>query len=43
MLTMDGDRQLRCVMTIRNGSVVWDSEGLAAPDVTTMGPYTNFK
>jgi dihydroorotase len=37
------DGELRCVMTIRNGSVVWDSEGLAAPDVTTMGPYTNFK
>jgi dihydroorotase len=43
VLTVDGDRQLRCVMTVRNGSVVWDSEGLAAPDVTTMGPYTNFK
>jgi predicted amidohydrolase len=37
------DQQLRCVMTIRNGSVVWDSDGLAAPDVKTMGPYTNFK
>jgi dihydroorotase len=38
-----GDRQLRCAMTIRNGSVVWDNDGLAAPGYTTMGPYTNFK
>ena len=41
--TMTGDRRLRCVLTVRNGAVVWDSEGLAATDVTRAGPYTNFK
>jgi dihydroorotase len=38
-----GDKRLRCVMTVRNGAVVWDSEGLAAPDWIKAGPYTNFK
>jgi predicted amidohydrolase len=38
-----GDRRLRCVMTIRNGAVVWDSEGLSAPDWIQAGPYSNYK
>ncbi|MGH9659808.1 MAG: amidohydrolase/deacetylase family metallohydrolase, partial [Bryobacteraceae bacterium] len=38
-----GDRRLRCVMTIRNGRIVWDSEGLAAPEHQHTGPYSNFK
>jgi predicted amidohydrolase len=38
-----GDRRLRCVLTIRNGAVVWDSEGLAAPDWIQAGPYSNYK
>lgn len=36
-------QELRCVLTIRNGLVVWDSEGLAANDWRDAGPYTNFK
>jgi predicted amidohydrolase len=41
--TMVGDQRLRCVLTVRNGAVVWDSEGLSAPDVSKAGPYSNFK
>lgn len=36
-------QELRCVLTVRNGAVVWDSEGLAAGDWRDAGPYTNFK
>jgi dihydroorotase len=38
-----GGQRLRCVLTVRNGSVVWDSEGLCAPDWIKAGPYTNFR
>ena len=38
-----GDRRLRCVLTVRNGRVVWDSEGLGATDWSRAGPYSNFK
>jgi dihydroorotase len=37
------DRQVRCVLTVRNGRVVWDSDGLFAPDSERIGPYSNFK
>ena len=33
----------RCVLGIRGGRVVWDTEGLSIPDVSRAGPYTNFK
>ncbi len=38
-----GDRKLRCVMTIRAGAIVWDSEGLAAEEWKAAGAYSNFK
>jgi dihydroorotase len=38
-----GDKKLFCVLTVRNGQVVWDTEGLSLPDATRAGPYTNFK
>jgi dihydroorotase len=38
-----GDKKLVCVLTVRNGQVVWDTEGLSLPDATRAGPYTNFK
>jgi dihydroorotase len=37
------DRELRCVLTVRNGEIVWDSEGLASADWRDAGPYSNFK
>ena len=40
---MDANRRFRCVLTVRNGVVVWDSEGLSIPDTIRAGPYTNFK
>ena len=33
----------RIVLTIRNGKVITDDEGLTIPDVSRAGPYTNFK
>jgi hypothetical protein len=39
--SVDGER--RCVLGIRDGRVVWDSEGLSIPDVSRAGPYSNFK
>jgi len=38
-----GDKKLACVLTVRNGQVVWDTEGLSLPDTSAAGPYTNFK
>ena len=38
-----GDRKLVCVLTVRNGQVVWDTEGLSVPDAVRAGPYSNFK
>lgn len=37
------DRALRCVLTVRNGEVVWDTEGLSLEDWKAAGPYSNFK
>ena len=33
----------RTVLSIRNGKVITDDEGLTIPDVSRAGPYTNFK
>jgi len=38
-----GDKKLNCVLTVRDGQVVWDTEGLTATDWTRAGPYSNFK
>ncbi len=38
-----GDRRLRCVLTVRNGAVVWDTEGLSLTDWMKAGPYSNFR
>jgi len=38
-----GDRRIRCVLTIRAGRVVWDSEGLSLVDWQNAGPYTNYR
>ena len=38
-----GNRNLRCVLTVRNGAIVWDSDGLSATDWSKAGPYTNFR
>ncbi len=35
--------RLRCILTMRSGVVVWDSEGLATTDWVKAGPYSNFK
>ncbi len=38
-----GDRRLRCVLTVRAGKVLWDSEGLSLTEWTHAGPYSNFR
>ena len=40
---LTGDRRLRCVLTVRNGKVVWDTEGLSLTEWQNAGPYSNFK
>lgn len=35
--------ELRCVLTVRAGAVVWDPEGLSLTDWKAAGPYSNFK
>lgn len=40
---LTADRELRCVLTIRDGKVVWDTEGLSLTDWRKAGPYSNFK
>jgi predicted amidohydrolase len=42
VLEMTGMR-VRCVLTIRNGDVVWDTQGLSTTDWKEAGPYSNFK
>ena len=37
------DKEIRCVLTVRNGKIVWDSEGLSLTDWRDAGPYSNFK
>jgi dihydroorotase len=37
------DKEIRCVLTVRDGAIVWDSEGLSRPDWRNAGPYSNFK
>ena len=40
---LDGTRRFYCLLTVRNGVIVWDSDGLSIPDAARAGPYTNFK
>jgi dihydroorotase len=40
---LSGTRRFRCLLTVRNGVIVWDSDGLSIPDTLKAGPYTNFK
>jgi dihydroorotase len=37
------DRELRCILTMREGKIVWDTEGLSLTDWKNAGPYSNFK
>ena len=34
-----GDRRLRCVFTVRAGTIAWDLNGLSCPDWETAGEY----
>ena len=38
-----GDRNMRAIMTMRDGRIVWDSEGLSRSDWSQAGPYTNYR
>jgi dihydroorotase len=40
---LDGTRRFDCLLTVRNGVIVWDSKGLSIPDTARAGPYSNFK
>jgi len=36
---MNGDRKLQCVLTLRNGEIVWDLNGISRPDWREAGRY----
>jgi dihydroorotase len=38
-----GSQRLRCVLTVRDGKVVWDADGLSLTEWSNAGPYSNFK
>ncbi|MEO7652967.1 MAG: amidohydrolase/deacetylase family metallohydrolase, partial [Bryobacteraceae bacterium] len=38
-----GDKNLRALVTIRAGKVLWDSEGLSVEEWKYAGPYSNYK
>lgn len=38
-----GDRRMRAILTMREGRVVWDSEGLSRTDWSQAGPYSNYR
>jgi dihydroorotase len=40
---LQGNRRFKCILTVRNGIIVWDRKGLSIPDTSRAGPYTNFK
>jgi dihydroorotase len=40
---LDANQRIECVLTIRSGAVVWDTNGLTATDWIQAGPYSNFK
>ena len=40
---LDTRRGVRCVLTVRGGDIVWDTEGLSLTDWQAAGPYSNFK
>jgi dihydroorotase len=37
---MTGTKKLVCELTIRNGKVVWDLNGITRDDWKTLGKYT---
>ena len=36
---MKGDQRLQCALTVRAGEILWDRNGLSAPDWETAGEY----
>ena len=40
---LTSDREIRCILTVRNGDVVWDTQGLSLTDWKSTGSYSNFK
>jgi len=38
-----GDKNISCAMTLRAGRIIWDAEGIAMPEWSTAGPYTNYR
>jgi dihydroorotase len=40
---LTANKRLRCALTIRDGKIVWDEDGLSTGDISRAGPYSNFK
>ena len=41
MARLKGDQRLTCQMTVRNGAIVWDLNGLSRPDYEGQGDYVS--
>lgn len=40
---LTGTQNIRCVLTIRDGNVVWDPDGRTRPDWQQAGAYSNYR
>ena len=40
---LDGRLKIFCVLTIRDGAVVWDLNGLTLTEWTQAGAYSNYR
>ena len=40
---LTGEQNIRCVLTVRDGAVVWDPDGRTRPDWQQAGPYSNYR
>jgi hypothetical protein len=34
---------MRAVLTMRDGQIVWDTEGISRTDWSQAGPYSNYR
>lgn len=42
-LRLPARNRLKAVLTVRNGRIVWDTEGLSRTEWSNVGPYSNYR
>ena len=40
---LTANKNIRCMMTVRKGAIIWDAEGISMPEWSSAGPYSNFR